>query len=116
MDPLPQLRDTVARLNNKEIHRYTRVVKCVVTRLLESLLETNEIKSLTRGKKAIEKAIEHTRTDIRINKESQENRFSRPAPEKGPVSSADLTTHEKLKHLMVRVFQRHSGIQLPKVQ
>lgn len=83
LDPLPHLRDTVSQLSNDEIHRYTREVRAVVAKLRESLLETNEeIKSLTRGREAIEKALEHTRKDIRLNKDSQEVRMSRPPREK----------------------------------
>lgn len=83
LDPLPHLRDTVAQLSNDEIHRYAREVRAVVAKLRESLLETNEeIKSLTRGKEALEKAIEHIRKDIRLNKDSQEVRMSRPPREK----------------------------------
>lgn len=83
MDPLPHLRDTVAHLSNDEIHRYTRDVRGVVAKLRESLLETNEeIKSLTRGKEALEKALEHARKDIQLNKDSQENRLSRPTKER----------------------------------
>lgn len=83
LDPLPHLRDTVAQLSNDEIHRYAREVRAVVAKLRESLLETNEeIKSLTRGKEALEKAIEHTRKDIRLNKDSKEVRMSRPLREK----------------------------------
>jgi len=83
LDPLPHLRDTVAQLSNEEIHRYTRDVRVVVAKLRESLLDTNEeIKALTRGKEALEKALEHTRKDIRLNKDSQEVRVSRPLKEK----------------------------------
>ena len=83
MDPLPHLRDTVAQLSNEEIHRYTREVRGVVAKLRESLLETNEeIKSLTRGREALEKALEHTRKDLHLNKDSHENRLSRPTRER----------------------------------
>lgn len=83
LDPLPHLRDTVAQLSNEEIHRYTREVRMVVAKLRESLLETNEeIKSLTRGREALEKALEHTRKDIKLNKDSQDNRVSRPTRER----------------------------------
>lgn len=82
-DPLPHLRDTVAQLSNEEIHRYTREVRVIVAKLRQSLLETNEeIKALTRGKEALEKALEHTRKDIKLNKDSQEVRLSRPTKEK----------------------------------
>lgn len=83
LDPLPHLRDTVAQLSNDEIHRYTREVRVIVAKLRESLLDTNEeIKALTRGKEALEKALEHTRKDIALNKDSQEIRVSRPARER----------------------------------
>ncbi|XP_062584190.1 tektin-like protein 1 [Saccostrea cucullata] len=83
LDPLPHLRDTVAQLSNDEIHRYTREVRVIVAKLRESLLDTNEeIKALTRGKEALEKALEHTRKDIALNKDSQEVRVSRPARER----------------------------------
>lgn len=83
LDPLPHLRDTVAQLSNDEIHRYTREVRVIVAKLRESLLDTNEeIKALTRGKEALEKALEHTRKDIALNKDSQEIRVSRPSRER----------------------------------
>jgi len=70
-------------LSNDEIHRYTREVRAVVAKLRESLLETNEeIKSITRGKESLEKALDHTRKDIRLNKDSQDVRMSRPPKEK----------------------------------
>lgn len=100
MDPLPHLRDTVAQLSNEEIHRYTREVRGVVAKLRESLLETNEeIKSLTRGREALEKALEHTRKDLHLNKESQENRLSRPTRERDHDGADDLLNAEK-SHLL----------------
>lgn len=82
-DPLPHLRDTVVQLSNEEIRRYTRDVRAVVAKLRESLLETNEeIKSLTRGKEALEKALEHTRKDLKLNKDSNDVRLSRHTREK----------------------------------
>lgn len=100
MDPLPHLRDTVAQLSNEEIHRYTREVRGVVAKLRESLLETNEeIKSLTRGKEALEKALEHTRKDIQLNKDSQENRLSRPTKERDHDGADDLLSAER-SHLL----------------
>lgn len=100
MDPLPHLRDTVAQLSNEEIHRYTRDVRAVVAKLRESLLETNEeIKALTRGKEALEKALEHTRKDIKLNKESQDNRLSRPTKEKDQDGADDLLNAER-SHLL----------------
>lgn len=86
MDPLPHLRDTVAELSNDEAHRYFRQTRAVVNLLRESLLDTNEeIKSLTRGKEALEKSLEHIRKDIKLNAESQEIRKTRPARERVSV-------------------------------
>lgn len=100
LDPLPQLRDTVAQLSNDEIHRYARDVRSVVARLREILLETNEeIKSLTRGKEALEKALENARKDIQLNKDSQENRLSRPTAERERDGADDLLNAER-SHLM----------------
>ena len=46
-------------------------------------MDTNEeIKSLTRGKEALEKALEHKRKDIALNLESMELRTLRPPREK----------------------------------
>lgn len=100
LDPLPHLRDTVAQLSNEEIHRYTREVRGIVAKLRESLLETNEeIKSLTRGREALEKALEHTRKDIQLNRDSQENRLSRPTKEKDHDGADDLLNAER-SHLL----------------
>ena len=83
MDPLPHLRDTVAELSNDEAHRYFRQTRAVVNLLRESLLDTNEeIKSLTRGKESLEKALEHIRKDIKLNQQSGEIRLTRPSREK----------------------------------
>ena len=83
MDPLPHLREIVAQLSNDEAHRYFRQTRAVVCLLRESLLDTNEeIKSLTRGKEALEKAIEHIRKDLFLNAECNETRKSRPARER----------------------------------
>ena len=83
MDPLPQVRDIVAELSNNEAHRYFREVRSVVVRLQESMLDINEeIKSLTRGKEALEKAIENRRKDIRLNRDSVEFRSARPIRER----------------------------------
>lgn len=100
LDPLPHLRDTVAQLSNDEIHRYTREVRVIVAKLRESLLDTNEeIKALTRGKEALEKALEHTRKDIALNKDSQEVRVSRPAREREHDGADDLLNAERA-HLL----------------
>ncbi|KAK6167254.1 hypothetical protein SNE40_021330 [Patella caerulea] len=100
LDPLPHLRDTVAQLSNEEIRRYSRDVRVVVSQLRESLLETNEeIKSLTRGKEALEKALEHSRKDIQLNKNSQEIRLSRPSRERERDGADDLLNAERA-HLL----------------
>lgn len=100
LDPLPHLRDTVAQLSNDEIHRYTREVRIIVAKLRESLLDTNEeIKALTRGKEALEKALEHTRKDIALNKDSQEIRVSRPSREREHDGADDLLNAERA-HLL----------------
>ena len=83
LDPLPHIRDIVATLSNEEVRRYTRDVRVVASKLRESLLDTNEeIKSMTRGKEALEKALEHIRKDIKLNKDSQGVRITRPNREK----------------------------------
>ena len=83
LDPLPHIRDIVATLTNEEVRRYTRDVRVVVSKLRESLLDTNEeIKSMTRGKEALEKALEHIRKDIKLNLDSQAVRTTRPNKEK----------------------------------
>ncbi len=83
IDPLPHLRETVAELSNEEAHKYFRQTRQIVCLLRESLLDTNEeIKSLTRGKEALEKALEHIRKDVKLNLESGEFRHSRPGREK----------------------------------
>ena len=83
LDPLPHLRDVVAELSNEEAHRYFRQTRAVVCLLRESLIDTNEeIKSLTRGKEALEKALENIRKDIKLNQESCDIRVSRPQREK----------------------------------
>ncbi|XP_013390840.1 coiled-coil domain-containing protein 105 [Lingula anatina] len=100
MDPVPQLRDTVGQLSNDEIHRYVRETRVVVAKLRESMLDTNEeIKMLTRGKEALEKALEHKRKDIKLNRESSDIRVSRPAREKDIDGADDLLGAERM-HLL----------------
>ena len=83
LDPVPHIRDIVASLSNEEVRRYTRDVRVVAAKLRESLLDTNEeIKSLTRGKEALEKALEHIRKDIKLNQDCQSIRTTRPNKEK----------------------------------
>ena len=82
-DPLPHLREVVAELSNDEAHRYFREVREIANMLRDSLIDTNsEIKLLTRGREALEKALENVRKDIKLNHESQEIRSTRPQREK----------------------------------
>ncbi|XP_064649719.1 tektin-like protein 1 isoform X2 [Lineus longissimus] len=100
LDPLPHLRETVAELSNDEAHRHFRETRAVVAKLRESLLDTNEeIKSLTRGKEALEKALEHKRKDLRLNKDSLDIRLSRPARERDQDGADDLLNAER-QHLL----------------
>ncbi|XP_076436605.1 tektin-like protein 1 [Babylonia areolata] len=100
LDPLPHIRDIVATLSNEEVRRYTRDVRVVASKLRESLLETNEeIKSLSRGKEALEKALEHIRKDIQLNKDSQTVRTTRPNREKEHDGADDLLNAERA-HLL----------------
>lgn len=100
LDPLPHIRDIVATLSNEEVRRYTRDVRVVASKLRESLLETNEeIKSMTRGKEALEKALEHVRKDLQLNKDSQQVRTTRPVREKDHDGADDLLNAERA-HLL----------------
>ncbi|XP_074654916.1 tektin-like protein 1 [Tubulanus polymorphus] len=99
-DPLPHLRETLIELSNVEAHRYFREARAVVGRLRESLLETNEeIKSLTRGRESLEKALEHKRKDLQLNRESSEIRTTRPSREKDTDGADDLLSAER-QHLL----------------
>jgi len=99
-DTVPHIRDVLATLSNDEIRRYMREVRVVVAKLRESLLETNEeIKSLTRGKEALERSLEHTRKDIQLNKDSKSVRVYRPPNEKEKDGADDLLEAE-YSHLL----------------
>ncbi|KAF6026831.1 CCDC105 [Bugula neritina] len=99
-DPLPTIREVVAELSNNEIKRYTREVRVVVARLRQSFLETNEeIRSLLRAKAMIEKAHEHTRKDIQLNRDSVKGREVRPQREKPRDGADDLLNAERM-HLL----------------
>eukprot|EP00745_Piridium_sociabile_P000311 TRINITY_DN102025_c0_g1_i1.p1 TRINITY_DN102025_c0_g1~~TRINITY_DN102025_c0_g1_i1.p1 ORF type:complete len:415 (-),score=104.00 TRINITY_DN102025_c0_g1_i1:137-1381(-) len=100
LDPLPHIRDIVAGLSNEQARRYFRDVRVVVSKLRQSLLDTNEdIKSLTRGKESLEKALEHIRKDIKLNKDSQAVRTTRPNREKERDGADDLLNAERA-HLL----------------
>ena len=82
-DPLPLLRDACVKESNERIHAYVRSTRAVVMKLRKSLLATNEeIKSLNRGKEALEKALEHKRKDLALNQQSVDIRSCRPPREK----------------------------------
>merc|ERR1712227_1161887 len=71
MDPLPTLREQCVLESNTKIIKYMRGVREVVTRLRDSLgLINEEIKSLLLAKDALERAFEHVRKDIRLNKDT----------------------------------------------
>lgn len=115
-DPLPSLRETVAELSNEEAHRYFRQTRQVVCQLRESLLDTNEeIKSLTRGKEALEKALEHIRKDLKLNQESENIRKSRPLREKEHDGADDLLQAERM-HLLNLKKMLESQLQLVQQQ
>jgi len=76
------VREIIREISNNEAQRYFRQTRNVVSILRESMADTNEeIKSLTRGKEALEKIIEHTRKDIQLNKDNVEYRTNRPPRE-----------------------------------
>ena len=95
IDPLPSLRDNCAQQSNTVVTAYVRETRAVLFKLRESFLETNEeVKSLLRGKEALEKKLEHIRKDIALNKMSTETRCTRPARER--VSKETETNYKKL--------------------
>ena len=92
-DPLPVLRDVCIKQSNDRIRTYMRVARAVVAKLRRSYIATNnEMKSLNRCKENLEKALEHKRKDLVLNRESQEMRTYRPLREK-VVTCADLYLH-----------------------
>lgn len=83
LDPLPSLRDNCIQESNARIHAYVRATRAVVVKLRESFLETNrEIKSLTRCKETLERALEHIRKDLLLNQRSCAVRATRPPRER----------------------------------
>lgn len=100
LDPLPHLREVLAELSNREAIRYTRDVRCVVVRLRECFLETNEeIKALTNVKYALETHLERIRKDIKLNEETRGIRTARPRRERDQDGADDLLHAERL-HLL----------------
>ena len=86
-DPVPHLRQIVAELSNDEAHRHFRHTREVLYELRESLLDTNEeIKSMSRTKEALERALENARKDIQLNADSKLTRTFRPTREKVTIS------------------------------
>ncbi|XP_071802475.1 tektin-like protein 1 [Asterias amurensis] len=99
IDPLPSLRDNCAQQSNTVVHSYVRETRAVLVKLRESFLDTNEeIKSLIRGKEALEKKLEHIRKDINLNKMNVEIRCTRPARER-ERDGADTLMDRELRHL-----------------
>lgn len=83
VDALPSLRDNCAQQSNTVVQAYVRETRAVLIKLRESFLDTNEeVKSLLRGKEALEKKLEHIRKDISLNKMSTEIRCTRPSRER----------------------------------
>ncbi|XP_071949121.1 tektin-like protein 1 [Antedon mediterranea] len=98
-DPLPSLRDNCVQQSNTVILSYVRETRAVLVKLRESFLDTNEeVKSLIRGKEALEKKLEHIRKDIALNKISTEVRSTRPSRER-PRDGADGLLEKELQHL-----------------
>lgn len=82
-DPLPLIREVCLRESNDKVHAYVRQTRAVVAKLRNQLQATNEqIKSLSRGKEGLEKALEHKRKDLALNLQSFKLRNTRPQREK----------------------------------
>lgn len=102
-DPLPTLREQCVLESNTKIIKYMRGVREVVTRLRESLGSINEeIKSLLLCKDALERAFEHVRKDIRLNKDTIELRTARPRREKQKDQADRLLGKEKQELLSIK--------------
>jgi len=102
-DPLPTLREQCVLESNTKIIKYMRGVREVVTRLRESLgLINEEIKSLLLCKDALERAFEHVRKDIRLNKDTIELRTARPRREKQKDQADRLLLREKQELLSIK--------------
>ncbi|XP_041481139.1 coiled-coil domain-containing protein 105-like [Lytechinus variegatus] len=98
-DALPSLRDNCAQQSNTVVHQYVRECRISLVKLRDSFLETNEeVKSLLRGKEALEKKLEHIRKDIALNKMSTEIRSTRPSRERGR-DGADDVVEKEFRHL-----------------
>jgi len=103
VDPLPTLREQCVLESNTKIIKYMRGVREVVTRLRESLVLINEeIKSLLLAKDALERAYEHVRKDIRLNKDTIELRTVRPRREKQRDQADRLLLKEKQELLSIK--------------
>ena len=82
-DPLPQLRGVCAKQSNDRVRTYALSTREVVGNLRRSYIAVNEeLKSATRCKERLEKALEHIRKDLILNRESQAIRTYRPPREK----------------------------------
>jgi prefoldin subunit 5 len=113
-DPLPLIREACVSESNEKIHAYVRNTRSVVVKLRESFQNTNEeIKSLSRGKEALERALEHKRKDLALNVHSMKIRSTRPPREKEPDKADDLLKAERA-HLLT--LKKTLEAQLRKVQ
>lgn len=97
LNPLPNLRDTLAESSNTEAIKHYRETREVVFQLRDSLMETNdEIKSLTRCKTNLEKTWDNVSKDCKLNQLSAKSRIARPSREKERDVADDLLHGEKM--------------------
>jgi len=102
-DPLPTLREQCVLESNTKIIKYMRGVRAVVMRLRQSLgLINEETKSLILCKDALERAFEHARKDIRLNKDTIELRKNRPRRETQQDQADLLLLKEKQELLSIK--------------
>eukprot|EP00117_Sycon_ciliatum_P032766 scpid60036/ scgid25341/ Coiled-coil domain-containing protein 105 len=98
-DPLPTGRDVLALQSNQRAHQYIRQSRDVVSKLHRALVEvSDEIRSTTRCKEALEKKLDHCRKDIHLNRQTAVIREERPKREKG-YDGADSLIESELMQL-----------------
>jgi len=109
VDPLPTLREQCVLESNTKIIKYMRGVRAVVVRLRESLgLINEETKSLILCKDALQRAFEHARKDIRLNKDTMELRKNRPRRETEQDQADILLLKEKQELLNIKKIHESS--------